>query len=105
MISAAIKSLIAEYGMSPWEINNGDCENFALDLIEMVGGEDWGTESLGNYELWEILPGHVWVYLDGKHYDSECPEGVDTPLELPIFARFLETLSEKERKTFFQNNS
>ena len=30
---------------------------------------------------------HVWLYIDGKHYDSECVEGVDNPFKLPFFER------------------
>ncbi len=29
---------------------------------------------------------HIWLLLDGKHYDAQCPEGVSNFLELPFFA-------------------
>ena len=28
---------------------------------------------------------HFWFYFDGKHYDAECPEGVESFTELPFF--------------------
>jgi hypothetical protein len=30
---------------------------------------------------------HVWLCLDGRHYDAEAPEGVDNPFDLPFFQR------------------
>ena len=96
-IDVAISELIEKYAKSPWDINNGDCEGFALDLIEMIGGEDWDTNCLGDYgDLCELLPGHVWVWKDGKHYDAECPEGVTDPLELPIFNRTIGILTKQK---------
>lgn len=34
--------------------------------------------------------GHVWIYLDGKHFDAECPEGVDSFFDLPFSRRYLD---------------
>jgi hypothetical protein len=34
---------------------------------------------------------HVWVSDGTRHYDSECPEGVDNFLDLPIFKRHIDT--------------
>jgi hypothetical protein len=31
---------------------------------------------------------HVWMTDGQKHYDAECPEGVENPLGLPFFQRF-----------------
>lgn len=32
---------------------------------------------------------HIWIFNDGKHYDAEAPEGVDTPFDLPFFKRII----------------
>lgn len=32
---------------------------------------------------------HVWIAADGLHYDAECPNGVTSFFELPIFRRYL----------------
>lgn len=47
-----------------------------------------------NWQHLEILaedadwgPGtHVWLVLDGRHYDSQTPQGTDNFLELPFFS-------------------
>ncbi len=45
-----------------------------------------------NYEL----PSHVWIVYKGKHYDAECPEGVDNFFELPLIRREMEYISENK---------
>ena len=30
---------------------------------------------------------HVWLYIDGKHYDSECVDVVNNLFKLPFFER------------------
>lgn len=37
-----------------------------------------------------ILDYHVWLYADGRHYDAECPEGVENFFDLPFFERCLQ---------------
>lgn len=37
---------------------------------------------------------HVWIYQDGRHYDCEHPEGVESFFDLNFFRRYLE-LAEK----------
>ncbi|MCA1064759.1 hypothetical protein QTG56_24445 (plasmid) [Rossellomorea sp. AcN35-11] len=41
-------------------------------------------------ELTEKIKGyHCWIYFENKHYDAECPEGVENLFELPFFQRYL----------------
>ncbi|MEK6828580.1 MAG: GNAT family N-acetyltransferase [Nanoarchaeota archaeon] len=103
-----------EYGVSCDLINQGDCENFAEELHEML--KEMGIESeilsdglffdpFGDLEddmMWDVasygnkpenfkevgLPSHYWIYVDGKHYDSDAPEGVNDMFELPIVKNF-----------------
>ena len=37
-ISDIIKIAAKEYNCSTWEINNGYCEDFALNVLEKLGG-------------------------------------------------------------------
>lgn len=76
------------YDLEPDEVNTGLCEEFAFAVCSLLnnpanlstgcGGED---ES----DLW----GHVWLELQHNghiiYFDSEVPNGVLTPHELPIF--------------------
>ena len=111
---------------SYYEINNGLCEDFALDLIEILGGctasvfdVEGGNFMMGkggesdqsdiwDWELlmtnWNIGPpegfttqqidgisfgNHIWITADKRHFDAECPDGVDSFFDLPLFRRYL----------------
>ena len=47
------------------------------DLERLAADASWGTGT------------HVWVVHAQRHYDCECPEGVDNFLELPFFQRVI----------------
>ncbi len=32
---------------------------------------------------------HVWIFANGRHYDAEAPDGVETPFDLPFFKRIV----------------
>ena len=34
-----------------------------------------------------VRAGHRWLILDGRHYDADCPDGVDRWQDLPVFRR------------------
>jgi hypothetical protein len=104
-----------------YEINCGLCEEFAMSVIEKLGGYRDGLYELdfmnlmgsdddpddeyfdtawlekSGYTLpdgvtvkalnrYEDIGGwsHVFIYCDGKYYDAECLQGVDTPFALPL---------------------
>ncbi len=76
--------------MDPFTINNGDCEDFQQDAIRVAGLDGAVTERCTENlpePLAGRLPGHCWIFHDGRHYDAECPDGVARPEDLPIFAR------------------
>jgi hypothetical protein len=87
MIIQIIKKLVAEWDKDPYDINNGDCEPFAIEVIKRMGGyQDVLFElTSDNFVEDRLLPDHVWVYYKGRHYDAECPEGVDSWKDLPLF--------------------
>jgi hypothetical protein len=69
-----------------WDINNGLCEAFAQDVLEICGGETRDC-----YGLWlDEIPGfvgdgdHYVIYFAGKYYDAECPNGVDDWHDIPL---------------------
>lgn len=37
---------------------------------------------------------HWWIVYNGRHYDAECPEGVQSFLELPIYKRVFKLLEK-----------
>lgn len=85
------------------QILNSDEFKIILDEDGPQGNEEWDLDCI--QKDWQIkLPDvdpevfartqdniyHVWLYHNKKHYDAECPEGVDSFFELPIFKRILE---------------
>lgn len=88
-----------EHKCSLFDINNGLCDDFAEELVKRTGGAIVGmghsnlirktikqTEH-GPTTFWSEpdLPGHVWVFWKGKHYDAENPMGVKNWKDLKIF--------------------
>lgn len=55
----------------------------------------YGKPPVKDIKLVEDLPNHSWFFYEDKHYDAECPDGVDTPWELPIFKRLFIHLNEE----------
>ena len=92
-ISDAIRAEVAEMGMHPYDINDGYCEDFAMNVIARLGGyRDGLTETTTEVQTdgavdFVMLPGHVWIECDGLHYDAEEPEGVAHWWDLPFFGR------------------
>jgi hypothetical protein len=37
-----------------------------------------------------IMGYHCWMYHENKHYDAECPDGVENFFDLPFFRRQFE---------------
>ena len=84
-ISDIIKIVAKEYNCSTWEINNGYCEDFALNVLEKLGGyednlfelsgdmffnqrdpefakENWGDVIETNYGVWSKNLLDYWGY-------------------------------------------
>lgn len=109
-IAQAILRLRAEYAeqenLSPYQINNGRCDEF-VETLEMAGFgfavwgtqipiEDWSpfmqdlveTECLYDFDYFADC--HCFVQYCGKYYDSECPQGCIYPDHLPIYQKHFE---------------
>jgi hypothetical protein len=103
MIESVIRSLLASPAWSeqrPHDINNGSCEDFQQEALSLLVGS--GAEEVCDATFPEIgaspshtppfaLPGHFWIFHEGRHYDAEAPAGVDRWQDLPIYARTLPT--------------
>lgn len=95
-VTRYIKHLLATSWkhITPKQINSGNCDSFAEDLLTLVpkGDTFWGDE-LPNHK-WECDPfGHCFFYFEeiqgdpstGLYYDAECPKGVTKPELLPFY--------------------
>ncbi len=85
LISELIIDATKKLSCSPKDINRGSCEHVAEYVWERVRGAELLSTSKLNPELRKILPGHVWIYYNGKHYDAEKPYGVNNFMDLPLF--------------------
>jgi hypothetical protein len=95
-IAEIIAFYISEYGIDPYEINNGSCEEFADDVIDALESDGITGAEMSGTPTFE-LPGHYWVDYNGKSYDAECPDGVDNWRKLPIFQKFFAFQREKKQ--------
>lgn len=84
VIQDTIKEYKKKYNDSPKEINFGNCDQFAWDVIKKMGGE---SEIL-SYQ--DVLFEHCFIKYKNKYYDSECSNGVTHYKLLPHFKRKLE---------------
>lgn len=75
--------------ITPKEINNGLCDFVAEEAVKRIPGakymstDDMSYETLKQYKF--TTHGHAWFILNGKHYDAEAINGVDSWEDLPIF--------------------
>jgi len=87
-IKEALSQAKRELGKSGYLINSGECEDFALRVIDLMGGyTDALTDGSPDFDC--DLPGHYWIEYNSKYYDAECLRGVSDWLKLPIFRRYL----------------
>lgn len=88
-ISKIILETIKKFKLSPKDINSGLCEDFALIVVKKMGGYKENLYELCTEDFVDFgeLSGHVWIYYNGKHYDSECVNGVKNWKDLPFFKR------------------
>lgn len=91
-IVQSVRDKWLKWGDAINNINSGNCDLFAWDVIETAADygiycEEMDTAYMDNVP--ENLSGHVWVYCkdDGKHYDVETPQGVSDWMQLPYFQR------------------
>lgn len=81
---------------SPWHINTGWCYELSRAISDALNKEGIENEILDSDWLIEsgpmdgrpkgvgLLGYHEFVLAEGKYYDSEAPDGVDSPYDLPI---------------------
>lgn len=78
-----------------YDINCGMCEEWAERVSQLyqeaTGRDDVDVLDPGNVtgNPDDSLAGHVFLRHNGRFYDSECPEGVDDYLKLPLFIKKL----------------
>jgi hypothetical protein len=84
-IQDAIREVTNALGLSPYDINNGYCYEWAEQVYERLA-------STHKVELWEVPFGmgdtsHAFLRIDGRFYDAELPAGVEDHAGLPLFTK------------------
>jgi hypothetical protein len=72
-------------GFTPYEISHGHCVEWAK-----IVKNNLPDASIKDVDLWKLrgepdLPYHAWIECQGKLYDSETINGVNSFKELPYF--------------------
>ncbi len=88
-----MERVTSQYRISPYEINNGCCNEWAQEVLDLL------AKAPVLVEMWEKPFGfadttHCFLRINGKFYDAEDLEGTDDHMGLPIFAKLF-----KETKT------
>lgn len=94
-IPALVEYYIREYQSNAYKINCGLCEDFAHDLVFVLGEDPykhtcpieirWHDEMPDCSEYEADWWAHCFVVYQGRFYDSEASTGVDTWRDLPSF--------------------
>lgn len=95
-VSKLIEQLLETYLKNGFknaaDINCGYCQDFAEELVGIINAVcDPKIEGYAN-AFWDsdychCESVHCFVEFDGLFYDSETPEGVEHPSDLPIYQR------------------
>ncbi len=120
-IKKTILLLVKEYNKPTQQINQGECEEFAEEILRRVPNF-WNCTSVCNENFqnadgsWNVpllqrywphvqsqgmddifFGGHVWLTAGVYHYDAECPEGVINFFDLPFFQRYIKERHHVQR--------
>lgn len=85
-VNKIITQVIDEFGKSAYDINCGECEDFAMRVIELMGGYSPVLTDM-SLNIESEFGGHVWIEYNNRYYDAECLGGVADYRNLPIFQR------------------
>lgn len=67
--------------------------------IQPTQGLDWDDLDRLSEDAGFSVGTHVWLVLDQRHYDAECPEGVDNFFDLPFFQRVIASWKEERENS------
>lgn len=82
MKQATEEILIEKDLVSPRQINDYDCFNWAFKVFNLLPGTAIGGHRIDD-------EGQSYIIYEGRCYDSECPEGKLNWWNLPTFKRMI----------------
>ena len=84
-LSTVFKAVTQDMGLTPAQINNGNCDAWADKVQDRLVGKC-------RVDIYEVEFCHVFVKICGLYYDAESMDGVDDYMNLPIFAKLKKRL-------------
>jgi hypothetical protein len=78
------------YKVKPIDINDGMCDDFAVDICDIIKGAKRHWDDEKDPELFGGI--HCFIEYKSYFYDAECPQGVNHWLNLPYYKRYLEDM-------------
>ena len=83
LISEWVRLAMDDYCLSDINelVREGYCADLATWVWEELGKPRTEVLSFGNSDN----PEHTWLIFEGKHYDMQCPQGVDSKELMPYF--------------------
>jgi hypothetical protein len=98
-VGQLVFKLVEKYNKHPFNINCGDCESFAEDLVELIEKENLGkAEAIGAEEVCTValdeFYSHFVVKFEDRFYDAEEPFGVKKVEYIPSVARAIRNFDE-----------
>lgn len=84
-ITRKINESIVDFDSTPFEINSGQCRDFA-ERVQGVSKKK-GLRLLSNIDKLNSDNNHCFIKYKKKYYDAEAPKGVSSPKRLPFFVR------------------
>lgn len=75
---------------------NGEGTEWDVKLLSEHWKSCRPTHGLEWKDIKHKIPSHVWVVFNNRHYDAECPDGVDNFFELPLLRRGMENISRQK---------
>ncbi len=96
-ITEAIFDLVETFGMHPYYINDGECENFADQISDIIEGAEsrWGNIDEHLFSEKHYPQCHCYIVYRGRYYDAEEPFGISNPTLLSFFVRQADQWKER----------
>ncbi len=91
LIDATVAVYERLYGQDAYHINCGNCEDFAHDVLDLLGGETDDLRGVWHDNMKDCTSreadewAHCFIMFNGRFYDSQSSEGVDKWRELSAF--------------------
>lgn len=71
-------------------------DEWDVDLITRMWPSCQPTHGLTWEDVLYEVPRHAWIVLHKRHYDAECPQGVDNFFDLPLLQKGMTYIASKK---------